>query len=152
MIVTDLEGAGQYLNLAPGVERGLAWLREFDPSTPDGTHQIDGDRLYALVQSYDTAPATEKRFESHRRNLDIQYVVSGVERILHTTAGGLTVEVPYDEPGDIIFYHDPPASSSLLMPAGSVAFFHPDDAHKPGCMAGGRDAVRKVVVKVRVGR
>ena len=38
-----------------------------------------------------------------------------------------------------------PFASSLLMRTGDLAVFFPDDAHKPGCMAGGRDAVRKVV-------
>ena len=150
MIVDTLERADAYTPLARGIGEALAWLRAFDPSTPDGRHDIDGDRLYALVQSYDTGPATEKRFEAHRRNLDVQYVVSGAERILHAPAAGMEAETPYDEDGDIVFFAEPKASSSLLMPAGSVAFFWPGDAHKPGCMAGGRDAVRKVVVKVRL--
>ena len=60
------------------------------------------------------------------------------------------METPYDEDGDVLFFAEPGASSSLLVPAGGVAIFHPGDAHKPGCMAGARDAVRKVVVKVRI--
>jgi YhcH/YjgK/YiaL family protein len=36
------------------------------------------------------------------------------------------------------------------MRPGDLAIFHPGDAHKPGCMAGGRHTVRKVVVKVRL--
>ncbi|MBV9109242.1 MAG: YhcH/YjgK/YiaL family protein [Gemmatimonadetes bacterium] len=150
MIVTTLAEADAYANLAPGFATGLAWLRAFDPATPDGTHAIDGDEVYALVQSYDTGPATEKRFESHRRNLDIQWVASGTERILHAPVPLMEVETPYDEPGDIIFYAEPKASSSVLMRPDDVAIFLPPDGHKPGCMAGGRDAVRKVVVKVRL--
>lgn len=150
MIVDTLARADAYAPLARGIGEALAWIRAFDPSTPDGRHDIDGDRLYALVQSYDTGPATEKRFEAHRRNLDVQYVVSGTERILHAPAAGMEVETPYDDANDIVFFAEPTASSSLLMPAGSVALFWPGDAHKPGCMAGGRDAVRKVVVKVRL--
>ncbi|HEX2203034.1 MAG TPA: YhcH/YjgK/YiaL family protein [Longimicrobium sp.] len=150
MIVTTLKEADRFAPLVPRMDEALAWLRAFDPALPDGRHAIDGDRLYALVSSYDTGPGTEKRFEAHRRNFDVQYVVSGVERILHTRAEGLSVEVPYDEAEDIVFFAEPKVSSSILMPAGSVALFWPGDAHKPGCMAGGRDPVRKVVVKVRL--
>ena len=57
-----------------------------------------------------------------------------------------------DEEKDIVFYAEPKVSSSLLVREGDLAFFHPGDAHKPGCMAGGRDSVKKVVVKVRLGR
>lgn len=150
MILTTLAAADAYAALVPGIAGGLAWLRSFDPSTPDGRHDIDGGRVFALVSSYDTGPATEKRFESHRAYLDVQYVASGTERILHAPTDSLVVETPYDASNDIMFYAEPKASSSLLLRTGDIAIFHPADGHKPGCMAGGRDAVRKVVVKVRL--
>jgi biofilm protein TabA len=150
MILTTLAEADALATLGPGVEAGVRWLRAFDPATADGRHEIDGDDVFALVSTYPTGPSTEKRFETHRVYLDLQYVAAGTERILHTPAAGLDVETPYDEAKDIAFYAEPKASSSLLLRAGDLAVFHPADAHKPGCMAGGRDEVRKVVVKVRV--
>ncbi|HEX6749556.1 MAG TPA: YhcH/YjgK/YiaL family protein [Longimicrobium sp.] len=150
MILTTLATAEEYATLAPGIDAGLAWLRAFDPSLADGRHAIHGADVFALVSSYDTGPATEKRFESHRAYLDIQYVASGAERILHAPTPSLAVETPYDASNDIVFYAEPKVSSSLLLRAGDVAFFFPPDGHKPGCMAGGRDAVRKIVVKVRL--
>jgi YhcH/YjgK/YiaL family protein len=150
MILTTLHQADPLSALQPGIAAGLRWLRAFDPSAADGRHEIDGDDVFALVSSYDTGPATEKRFETHRVYIDLQYVASGTERILHTPADGLAIEIPYDAAKDIAFYAEPTASSSLLLRAGDLAIFHPADAHKPGCMAGGRHAVRKVVVKVRL--
>ena len=149
MILTTLAEANVYA-VAPGIAEALAWLRGFDPATEDGRHAVDGDRVFALVSTYDTGPATEKRFEAHRRHIDVQYVAEGEERILHAPLDGLAVETPYDEAADIVFFADPKASSSLLLRAGGVAILHPDDAHKPGCMAGGRTRIRKVVVKVRI--
>ncbi|HEX6042167.1 YhcH/YjgK/YiaL family protein [Longimicrobium sp.] len=150
MILTTLAESGAYEGLGERVAAGLRWLRTFDPAIPDGRHAIDGDDVFALVSTYDTGPSTEKRFETHVRHVDLQYVASGHERILHAPAAALTVETPYDEATDVAFYAEPPFASSLLMRPGDLAVFHPDDAHKPGCMAGGRHTVRKVVVKVRV--
>lgn len=150
MILTTLAEADAIAPVHPRIAAGVAWLRAFDPAVADGRHDIDGDDVYALVQTYDTGPATEKRFETHRIYIDLQYVAAGAERILYLAAGGLTVETPYDAAKDIAFYAEPRASSSLLMRPGDLAVFHPADAHKPGCMAGGRDPVRKVVVKVRL--
>lgn len=150
MILDTLSSAVQYEGLGPGIALGLAYLRTFDPETPDGRQVLDGVDLFALVQSYETAPATEKRFEAHRRYLDIQYVAVGTERILHAPASPLQVETPYSEADDILFFAEPGVSSSLLLRAGDFAIFHPSDAHKPGCMAGGRTQVKKVVVKVRL--
>lgn len=150
MILTTLDEADAYAVLAPGIDTGLAWLRAFDPATPDGRHPIDGDAVFALVSSYDTKPATEIRFEAHRRHVDLQLVFSGTERILVAPTPEMEIETPYAEENDIVFFTDARVSSSILMRTGDLAVFHPRDAHKPGCMAGGRDPVRKIVVKVRI--
>lgn len=150
MILTSLALADAYAAVAPGIAEGVAFLRGFDPSTADGRHEIDGERVFAMVSSYDTGPATEKRFEAHRQYIDLQYVAAGRERILHAPAPELEIETAYDPLADIVFFAEPKVSTSLLMRTGDLAVFLPADGHKPGCMAGGRDAVKKVVVKVRV--
>lgn len=150
MILDTLEQAHRYERLAPGISRGLAFLRDLDPEIPEGRHDVAGEEVFALVSRYETGPAGERRFEAHRRHLDLQYVAAGAERILHAPAVALEVETAYSEEEDVVFFHDPKASSSLLLPAGGVAFLFPGDAHKPGCMAGGRSPVLKVVVKVRL--
>ena len=150
MILDSLANAALYRALGPRIAAGLDYLAGFDPSTPDGKVELDGTDLYAAVQSYDTAPGAEKRWESHQRHLDIQYLVSGQERILHAAAGAMEVETPYNDAKDVTFYRDPAASTSCLLGPGDFAVFWPADGHKPGCMAGGRDAVRKVVVKIRL--
>lgn len=150
MIVDTLENAAQYEPISPLIAAGLAYLAAFDPSLEDGKYEIAGQQIVAVVQSYDTSPATDKRFEAHREHIDIQFIVSGRERILHADTAGLAVDTEYNEAKDVQFFRDPEASSSLLLTPGSFAIFFPHDAHKPGCMAGGRDPVRKVVVKVAV--
>lgn len=150
MILTTLAESAPYEALGTRIAAGLRWLRTMDPTIADGRHPIDGDHVFALVSTYETGPSTEKRFETHVRHIDLQYVADGHERILHTPAVALTVETPYDDAADITFYAEPPFASSLLMRPGDLAVFHPGDAHKPGCMAGGRHTVRKVVVKVRI--
>jgi biofilm protein TabA len=150
MILDSLTVAAQYERLDPGIALGLAYLRNFDPDTPDGRYALDDDDLFAMVQSYDTAPATESRFEAHRKYLDIQYVAAGSERILHLPTELVEVETPYSDAGDVVFFKEPGVSSSLLLRPGQFAVLYPTDAHKPGCMAGGRERVKKVVVKVRM--
>ena len=150
MILDSLVNGHRYLGLGEGIATGLQYLASLDPALEPGRYPIDGDRVFALVQTYETGPATEKRFESHRLHLDIQYVVTGRERILHAPATGLQVDTPYAEAKDVVFYQDPSASSSFLLLPGDFAIFFPADGHKPGCMAGARDPVRKVVVKIRI--
>ncbi len=149
MILDSIERGERYAGLGPSFAAALRYLAAFALGTPDGRHEV-GDRVFALVQRYDTAPGAEKRFEAHRRQADVQFVATGRERILHASASALEVETPYDDAADVLFFRDPAASSSLLLGAGAFAIFFPDDAHKPGCMAGGREPVTKVVVKVEL--
>ena len=123
MIVDTLGNRRLYSGLQQGIETGFRYLESFDPEVADGRYEVDGERVFALVQSYDTAPATEKKFETHRRHIDIQFIVSGRERILHLPFAGLEVETPYEDDRDVVFYHDPPASSSILLGAGDFAIF-----------------------------
>ena len=43
----------------------------------------EGDDLFMLVQTFDSAPASEKTFEAHQHYADIQYIVSGRETIYY---------------------------------------------------------------------
>ena len=148
MILDSIANHALYHPLGPRIAAGLEWLAAYQGDADPGRYLVQGDEVVAIVQGYDTAPATEKRWETHVRHLDIQYIVSGRERILHAARAALAEKTPYDEVKDVTFYEDPPASSSLLLGPGEFAIFHPTDAHKPGCMAGGRDRVEKVVIKV----
>jgi biofilm protein TabA len=150
MILDSLLHREIYEPLGQRFAAGLAWLVSFDATMPDGRVPIDGEDLFALVQSYATTPGSEKRFESHERYADIQFVAAGRERILHTDAGSLVIQAAYDPQADIAFYEEPGASSSILLGPGHFTILWPGDAHKPGCMAGGRDEVKKVVLKVRL--
>lgn len=150
MVLTPLADAARYVPLAHGIGAAVGWLHAWDPALSDGRYPIQGDAVFALVSSYATAPASERRWEAHRRHLDVQWVASGMERILYAAASTLAVEAAYDRESDVVFFQDPGPSSSLLLRTGYVAIFGPADAHKPGCMAGGRTEVRKVVVKVRL--
>lgn len=150
MILDSLANHALYHTLGPRIAAGLEWLAAYRGDAEPGRYPIQGDDVIAIVQAYDTAPATEKKWETHVHHLDIQYIVSGRERILYAPVGALEVKTPYNEAKDVTYYEDPPASSSLLVGPGEFGIFYPPDAHKPGCMAGGRERVEKVVIKVRL--
>ena len=102
------------------------YLRRTDFSkTPDGRQEIDGDRVYAIVQRYRSKPSTEAKWEAHRRYLDVQYIAEGVERIGYAPLkDGLAVEHDYDSQKDYVLLSRPRAIC-LLVPAGSFAVFGP---------------------------
>lgn len=150
MILDSLANHALYHALSPRIAAGLEWLAAYQGDAEPGRYPIQGDDVRAIVQTYETAPAADKRWESHIHHLDIQYIVSGHERIFHSPVGALEVKTPYNEVKDVTFYHEPPASSSLLLGPGEYAIFYPSDAHKPGCTADDGERVEKVVIKIRL--
>jgi YhcH/YjgK/YiaL family protein len=150
MILDLLVHANSYDKLGSGFAAGLAWLAKFDPQTADGRYEIDGDNVYALVQSYDTAAPSEKKYESHRVYADIQYVAAGSELILYAPTAQLQAATAYDGTKDFLLYADPASTTPLLLGPGRFAVFLPQDGHKPGCIDGAACRMKKVVIKVRV--
>jgi YhcH/YjgK/YiaL family protein len=151
MIIDLIAHVPSYRSLGPRFAAGFEWLAAFAPDTANGRCDIHGDDVYALVQSYETAAAADKKYESHRLYADIQFLVAGDECIFYAPTDALTAVTLYDSQKDFILYADPtPAGTPLAMRPGVFAIFLPQDGHKPGCKAGASAPAKKVVVKVRL--
>jgi YhcH/YjgK/YiaL family protein len=146
-VVSDLlTNAHLYRALGPGIARGLRFLAETDlAGLAQGRHELDGTRLYALVSDYTPKPPAEGRWEAHRRYLDLQYVVSGVERMGVVPASRMK-ETDYQADRDLAWLEG--AGDFLTLEAGQFVILWPGDAHMPGIDAGVPGPVRKVVVKI----
>jgi biofilm protein TabA len=148
MIADLLTNIDRYTALGAGIARGLRFLAQTDlAGLAQGRHELDGQRLYALVNDYTPKPPGEGRWEAHRRYLDLQYVVSGVEhmgvaRLDRLSAGD------YDADRDVLRLSG--AGDYLTFGAGQFMILWPDDAHMPGIDAGVPGPVRKVVVKIAI--
>lgn len=116
-----------------------------------GTYELDGKRIYAMVQEYETKQPSEARLEAHRKYLDIQYIDKGRERMDLTLLAKATVSEPYDEARDVAFFADAPIPVSAVLTDGEFGIFYPCDVHKPSLSAeDGRTRVRKILVKIEV--
>lgn len=70
---------------------------------PVGRYELDGDNIFVLIQDQTTAPVENKRAESHRNYIDIQYLFTGKEvQGYAPLLPGVTGEEPAGK--DNIFY------------------------------------------------
>jgi len=114
-----------------------------------GRHAIDGDLLYANADEYTTKDEEVAKFEAHRKYADIQYVISGKERIgVRPLVDGEVTEAYIDEK-DVLFLSYADKNYQAADP-GKFFIFFPGDAHSPGVEADTNSVVRKVVLKVRI--
>ena len=149
MIQDYLENADSYRSLGASMQKAFDFLESGgSKGLTDGRHDIDGDEVFALVQSYETQPAEEKRFEAHRRYIDLQYVAIGSEAIVWAPMSRLKGWDDYSEESDSLLCSDGDGVH-LTLDEGSFAVLFPQDAHKPGCVWNHPGIVKKVVVKIR---
>lgn len=134
----------------PLLREAMEYLRQCPADKPEGRYTIRGEDIYASVFTYQTGPAATKVFEGHRRYIDIQVVLSGVEMIDMVSSEGLSIKTPYDAEKDVIFYDSPKIFSSIVLRPGFFALLGPQDLHRPGVCLAQPETVRKLVIKVRV--
>jgi biofilm protein TabA len=106
--------------------------------------------IFVLEQSYISKEREKCFFESHKKYIDMQFMVSGEEIIEVENSKNLICIQEYDEEKDISFYKDTKQTSLILLKAGDIAIFYPQDAHMPCIRATKCDKVVKVVVKVKI--
>jgi YhcH/YjgK/YiaL family protein len=150
MIYDTLENFGKYLHTGSPLFGALAFAVEFDPSKPDGRYEIESEKIYALVSSYETSPASQNRFEIHRKYADVQIVIEGEETVEVSLSSEPKSMIEYCYAMDKIFLESPGDSASLVMRRGYFTVIYPNEAHRPNCDVHGKQHVRKIVVKIRM--
>ncbi len=151
MIFDTLDQSDRYLALSPHFAKAFAFLKNMTDDVTLGRHEIDGDNVYALVQSYDTAPVETFQYEVHREYLDLQYVHRGRELIYWSPLAELTEEtMAYSTEHDAALYAYDQKGVPFEIGPGQFSMLYPTDAHIPRCSVEAPTAVLKVVVKVRV--
>ena len=148
MILDTLANAGRYSALHPLFTRAFEFLRSTDlKSLSPGKHAVQGEQLFAIVEACAGRTRAEAKLECHRRYIDIQLVLEGIDEMgWKPVAECRAPATDYDAARDIRFFDDAP-SSWIATPPGSFCLFFPDDAHAPLVSA---DMIRKVVVKIAV--
>ena len=108
-------------------------------------YDIDGDKVYAMVQGYDSKPKAEGFWESHRKYLDVQYVAAGAEHMGYAPTRSLSPG-DYQEENDFIKLEGD--GEFFLLREGFFCILAPQDAHMPGMAIDQPAPVKKVVIKV----
>ena len=148
MLYGTLKHLDSYKGIHPGVMRGLEILRDTDFSKlEDKRYEVEGDDLYFFIQSYETKEVNDTP-EAHRKYVDIQFLISGRERMGVGPLEEMTEEVKAKPEGDIWFYHGP--LDEIRLEGDRFAVLWPEDAHAPCIAVDGPEPCRKCVVKIRV--
>ena len=150
MILDHLSRADLYFHLGPRFQKAFEFLRSAELlKLPLGRHEIEGDKVFALVQDY-----TPERY------WDVQFVAKGEERMGWSARDRLTITEPYDATREVMFFEsaaEKVQGDFVHVAEGFFTVFGPQDAHMPGVALAEAAVfdhyttgatVRKIVVKV----
>ena len=148
MIIDQIPNSHLYYSLHAGIKPAFDFLLRTDPSSLSiGRYEMDGEALYAMVQQYTTKPEEQGSWEAHRRYMDLQVVIQGIEQIGYANINSLAQGV-YDTAKDFLPLHG--AGDFMTLQNGNFTLLLPQDAHMPGIAVDSPTPVKKIVVKIRI--
>ena len=150
MIYDKIDNIKTYTGISEDILLGLKWLKDASPNVENGVYEIT-PRVKAIVSEYTPKECNENGYEAHRDYIDIQYMISGEERICCLPLEYLKETKTYDEEIDAAFYVERGIKpQDLFLGNGYFAILFPQDGHMPQLCVDEPQNVKKVVVKVKI--
>lgn len=111
-----------------------------------GKYPIEGTEAYAMITAGAPKNIDDVKWESHRKFIDLQYVMAGKVKLGVTPVSSAKITAPFDETRDAANY----TAEGKYYEATPEAFFlfFPQDAHRPDIKVDGYDTLKKLVIKV----
>jgi YhcH/YjgK/YiaL family protein len=129
-------------------DKAFTFLKERNLETIEkGKHPIDGDNVFASVTEDPSKDFDKTNWESHRKYIDLQCIITGEEKMGVSPVSKSTVTKEYDDKKDVANY----TAEGKFYTGGPGTFFifFPSDAHRPNITPGGNKVVKKIVIKIR---
>lgn len=124
-------------------------LKLFESQPAPGRYELDRERAFVVIAEGKTQPAEALRPEVHARYLDVQFLLSGQERMGYRVK--LMTDAPDDdmlETKDLAFFNQVADEQFVDLQPNEFVIFWPGEAHRPMCAIGAPARVRKAVLKV----
>ncbi len=148
---TDIEKLLPYVS--EDLQKALKYLAATDfTKVPNGRYELDGDKMYANVDTYTTEDSSKKKPEAHNKYIDVQFLGKGTEKIYFAPrTDDVKVVEDYAEERDLLFFENIAEKDAVILNAGDFAVLFPWELHRPGCNAQEAPCdVQKIVVKIAV--
>lgn len=149
MILDKIENAALYTGAHPKFQFVFDFIKNNDLfALPLGKHFLEDHSVFAIVMEYDTLAEKECKVESHRKYIDLQYMVSGSELTGITSHEGQVPSTSYNEENDFQFYNLTNLPK-LPLKENFFAVYYPDDIHQTTISIDGKSKRnRKIVFKI----
>lgn len=149
MILDQIQNAPLYYHLNPLFKQAFDYLMNHSfTEMENGVYEVNGKKVLAIVNSYETESASSRVWEGHKKYIDIQFVAKGAENMGYSPIQFATAVQDYDVENDFTKFDA--IGNEITVPENYFTIFFPSDVHKPNLIHHQSGFVKKVVMKVRV--
>ena len=143
--ITDIGTLSEYFNIP---SEAVEFLKGLTPETENGKY-VFSDDCFVNVQTVETK-VDKSAMEGHVRNVDVQFLIDGEERMYYIDKAGLEVKKPASPTGDTTIYFFDEMSDTVTYKSGEAIILYPEDAHLPNCAVSEPRVIKKAVAKINV--
>jgi len=149
MILSNLSNIQNYSYLNSGFIKALRFLKKNDFSIlENGRYDIDGDRVFAIVNEITPKKIEEILWETHEQYAIIHFVIKGEEKIGISKVSLLEKTSIYLPEKDTTFYKG--EGQFIKLKDGDFIIFFPKEAHASGLSSGVCTLIKKVTIKIKI--
>ena len=149
MIYDHIYNIHLYKGISPSLDLGLDFISKSNETLPNGISVIDKG-VKAIVSEYKTKLENENGYEAHRRYIDIQYPLVGIEKVKCKPIEFLSEMKGYDCENDYLLYSGAQSGSDLIIGNGYFLVLFPEDGHMPQLCVEEPMKIKKLTLKVPV--
>jgi len=151
MIFDTLKNAAQYKGLNPDIDAALEEALKYNKDSFPTEAVVVNENAKLLCARYTTHPFVEAQAEAHRKMIDVMIMIDGEETIYVKPVDRLSeITMEYDPEQDALLAKADADVTAVRMQPGTFCVLFPQDAHMPGCIAGGAMPIKKFIGKVRI--
>lgn len=152
MILDKIENIGLYSSINEKIAKVIEASKKYNAENfPKGQEFLDGENLYMNFANYDTNLREGALTEAHRKYIDVMVMISGSETVyVKPTKNLKNVTKEYTEEIEALLADTDDDTTAVRLEEGSFLVLFPQDAHAPGCIAGEKCSVKKIIGKVLI--
>ena len=150
MIITQIENLGLYLNDEARIIV-TSFFKNLDKNIPVGETSLKGSEIFAKSLEYTTTLNNNNMVEAHNQYVDIQYTISGEEKIQCYTRSELQTRTAYSDESDCEFFFpkEEAQEATIFLKNNLVAVLFPQDAHLAALnVESDSNFIKKIVIKI----
>ena len=117
-------------------------------SYEEGSHEIDGERLFVNIVEYTTTKPEERFWEAHKNYLDVHVMLQGTEQIDLNFIQNMDVKEFVEK--DDFLPMDGDKNSSVILRDGDFLICYPSDGHRTAVAVQEPEKIKKEIFKVRI--